>query len=391
MQPIFDIKDETEFGRLGILKTAHGEIQTPAFVFCATKGALKACFPDVAKKEGTQIILSNTYHLLVHPGPKLINDLGGLQKITGWNGPMMTDSGGYQIFSLGGYGSVSSEIKGIRTGLKKLVHVTEEGAFFKSYKDGANIFLSPEDSIQAQIDLGADLIFVLDECTAYHIDKKETQKSMERSHRWETRSFEYFEKFKKSHQGLYSIVQGGVYEDLRNESINFVNNLDTFGIGIGGSLGKNLNDMNNVLKIVCPKLTKEKPKHLLGIGTINSILMGIEYNIDTFDCVYPTRLARHGSALVFPETSNNSYINLKNVAYKRDENPLDKNCKCGICATYSRAYLHMMLKAKENIAIMALTQHNIAFMNNFMEQIRNALQSRNWLNFKKEWKRKENL
>jgi len=378
MHPTFEIKKESEFGRTGVIKTAHGDIQTPAFVFCGTKGALKAQWPHMARATGTQIILSNTYHLLVHPGSQLIDELGGLQKMTAWNGPMMTDSGGYQIFSLG-YGSVSQELKGIRSNEKKLVKIKEEGAHFKSYRDGSKIFLSPEKAMQAQIDFGSDLVFVLDECTAFHIKKDKTFYSMQRSHRWEARSIEYFNEHKKPHQGAYGIIQGGIYPEFRKESVEFVNNLDSFGIGIGGSLGKNINDMEDVMKMISQNIRQDKPKHLLGIGTLDAILMAVPYGIDTFDCVYPTRLARHGGALVFD--SKNNYLNLHNSKFKRDNSAIDDECECTTCQSFSRAYLHMLLKADESLAQMALTEHNIMFMNRIMSLIRNALEDGSWKDF----------
>jgi len=411
MYPIFEITNSSQSGRLGKITTKHGEIQTPAFVFCGTKGALKAQWPQMARSTGTQIMLSNTYHLLVHPGSKLIDELGGLQKMTAWHGPMMTDSGGYQIFSLG-YGSVSQELKGIRNTKKTLVKISEEGARFKSYKNGDEIFLTPEAAMQAQIDFGADLVFVLDECTAFHIQKEQTQSSMLRSQRWAIRSVEYFNQHRKAHQGVYGIIQGGIYPDLRRKSIESLNDLDKlgsfFGVGIGGSLGKDIADMEEVLKIVVSDLAQfenleKKPRHLLGIGTIDAILMAVPYGIDTFDCVYPTRLARHGSALVSPdiiekefgstrakkalEWQKTRYLNLNNAIYEKDQSPIDKECNCCTCASFSRAYIHMMLKAGENLAIMALTEHNIAFMNKFMSSVRNALRNGAWSEFKAAWTR----
>jgi len=323
---------------------------------------------------------------MVYPGSKKIHKLGGLQKFTAWNGPMMTDSGGYQIFSLG-YGSVSQELKGMRKIEEPLVKVFEDGAHFQSYRDGKELFLSPEISMQAQIDFGSDLVFVLDECTAFNIKKFETEKSMYRSHRWAKRSLNYFQRHKKPHQGLYGIIQGGIYDDLRTESLKFINEMNFFGIGIGGSLGKDLKDMNNILAFIDKRIDKSKPVHLLGIGTIDSILIGIPYGIDTFDCVYPTRLARHGGALIKDNSKNNKkrYLNLKNQEFEMDERPIDENCNCCTCATFTRAYLHMMMKNDENIAIMALTQHNIAFMNRFMSLIREALDKDLWPEFLKEW------
>ncbi|WP_342261923.1 tRNA guanosine(34) transglycosylase Tgt [Alphaproteobacteria bacterium endosymbiont of Tiliacea citrago] len=383
MNPKFTIIKETEFGRLGEIETAHGTIQTPAFIFCGTKAAVKACSPDILKRTKTQIILSNTYHLLVYPGSEKIDELGGLQKMTAWNGPMMTDSGGYQIFSLG-YGSVSQELKGIRNTKKTLVKIKEEGAKFKSYRDGKEIFLSPEGAMQAQINFGADLIFALDECTAFHIPKHETESSMERSQRWGVRCANYFNQNKKEHQGLYGIIQGGVYEDLRTKSIKYTNELDCFGIGVGGSLGKDIKDMKQVLEMIKAGCRKDRPKHLLGIGTIDAILMAIPYGIDTFDCVYPTRLARHGGALVRAHEKAR-YLNLNNSKFFNDSNPIDKSCACHTCKNFSRSYLHILLKNDEQLALMALTEHNICFMNNFMEEIRLALLEETWQNFLYKW------
>lgn len=383
MYPTFKILKESEHGRLGIIETAHGNIETPAFIFCGTRAAVKSCSPEILHRTKTQIILSNTYHLLVFPGSERIHELGGVQKMTAWNGPMMTDSGGYQIFSLG-YGSVSQELKGIRNTKKTLVKIKEEGAEFKSYRDGKKIFLSPESAMQAQINFGADLIFALDECTAFHIPKNITDSSMERSHRWGKRCVAYFNQHKKPHQGLYSIIQGGIYPDLRAKSIQYVNELDCFGIGIGGSLGKDILDMEKVLRMIHSQSSKDKPKHLLGIGTIDAMLMAIPYGIDTFDCVYPTRLARHGGALVSPN-EDTRYLNLNNSKYFKDDRPIDNTCECYTCNNFSRSYLHILLKNNEHLALMGLTEHNICFMNKFVESIRLSLQNDCWVDFSKEW------
>lgn len=387
MYPKFNILKDSQYGRLGEIQTAHGIIKTPAFIFCGTRAAVKACSPEMLHRTDTQIILSNTYHLLVYPGSKIIDELGGLQKMTAWNGPMMTDSGGYQIFSLG-YGSVSQELKGIRNTKKTLVKISEEGAKFKSYKDGSEIFLTPEGAMQAQIDFGADLIFALDECTAFHIPKYQTEKSMERSVRWGIRCNNYFKEHRKSHQGLYGILQGGVYPDLRAKSIQALNELDCFGVGVGGSLGKDINDMEKVLKLVSDTVVVDRPKHLLGIGTIDAVLMAVSYGIDTFDCVYPTRLARHGSALISPEagsTITKRYLNLNNAGFFNDQTPIDQSCDCNTCQTFTRAYLHILLKNNESLALLALTEHNISFMNRFMKDIRSALSENSWPSFLEKW------
>ena len=295
--------------RTGYITTPNGVIKTPAFIFCATKAALKSITTTDAKKIGTQIILSNTYHLMLQPGSKLIADNGGLHKFMNWKGPLLTDSGGFQIFSLG-HGSVSDEIKGRRSKSKRnksLLKIDEEGALFKSYLDGKNHLLSPEKSIQIQRNLGADLILVFDECTPFNVDKTYTEKSMQRSHRWARRSLNSFNSKlnynprygSSGEQRLYGIVQGGVYEDFREESIEFnLNHIDVFGIAIGGSLGSSKEEMYNVVNFTGNKLGANHPIHLLGIGDPKDIWSLVRAGIDTFDCVSPTRLARHGGALM---------------------------------------------------------------------------------------------
>jgi queuine tRNA-ribosyltransferase len=290
--------------RLGEITTPHGKINTPAFIFCATKAAMKGVTSEVMRQEETQIILSNTYHLLLAPGPDIIQKLGGLQKFTGWNGPMLTDSGGYQIFSMG-HGSVSDEIKGKKKcpegWNQTLLKITEEGATFKSYINGSHHHLTPELSIEIQRKLGADLIVVLDECTPYHVDKEYTAESMRRSHRWAQRSLDQFvntTEMVSTPQALYGIIQGGVYSDLRKESVEFINSLGVFGIAIGGSLGSTRQMMKEIVELTCQHIRKDRPVHLLGIGGVADIFHGVRQGIDTFDCVHPSRLGRHGGALV---------------------------------------------------------------------------------------------
>ena len=238
---------------------------------------------------------------MIQPGEDTVEKLGGLHKMMNWNGPMLTDSGGYQIFSFG-YGSVAEEIKGNRkqSGLNKTngVKITEEGAMFRSYFDGSKQFLTPERSIQIQKKLGADLILVLDECTPFHVSEKYTKKSMDMSHRWAMRSLAEFNKINDGSQQLYGIIQGGIYPHLRKESCEFVNSQAFFGNAVGGSLGQNKEQMHEVVGIAMATLNRDRPTHLLGIGGVADIFNGVRYGIDTFDCVHPTRLARHGGALM---------------------------------------------------------------------------------------------
>ena len=368
--------------RLGRLSTPHGIIETPAFIFCATKAAIKGLMPSQMRQANTQIILSNTYHLMLQPGSKIVEKMGGLHGFMGWNGPMLTDSGGFQIFSLG-HGSVASEIKGKRMGgrRKTLTSITEEGARFKSYLDGSEHMLTPERSIQTQRELGADLIVVLDECTPFHVDKAYTQRSMHLSHRWALRSLAEFDRTENGRQALYGIIQGGVYEDLRKEATAFVNDTPFFGHAVGGSLGADKEQMYDVVSYTMTQLDPSRPVHLLGIGGVRDIFHGVKQGIDTFDCVHPTRLARHGGALVradhwlTEDAPPKEHLNLNNTRYKQDERPIDETCECEACSTVSRAYIHHLLKAKELLALQLLTIHNVFFMNQLLTAIREAIKN----------------
>jgi len=378
--------------RTGEITTPHGKINTPAFIFCATKGALKSFSTNQAKDNNTQIILSNTYHLMLQPGGELIANHGGLHRFINWDGPMLTDSGGFQIFSLG-HGSVADEIKGsakIKRN-KSLLSINEEGSLFKSYVDGAFKLLSPEKSIEIQRNLGADLILVFDECTPFHVDKDYTNSSMKRSHRWATRSFNRFNSnitYKPGfgsagEQKLYGIVQGGIYEDLREESIEFyLNEIDTFGIAIGGSLGSSKEEMYQVVNFTAQRLENKHPVHLLGIGDPHDIWSLVKSGIDTFDCVSPTRLARHGSALIKGKQGKK---NIKNTKFSNDFSPIDNTCSCTTCKSYSLAYLHHLFKAGELLSLQLVTSHNIYFMNSLMDLIRASIENNNLEDAEKEW------
>ena len=365
--------------RLGRLTTPHGTVKTPAFIFCATKAAIKGLTPQQMRQEDTQIILSNTYHLMIQPGPDTVEQLGGLQKMTGWNGPMLTDSGGFQIFSLG-HGGVTDEIKGVsaRGKKKSLLRIEEEGATFKSYTDGALHKLTPEKSIDIQTKLGADLIVVLDECTPYHVDKAYTQRSMEMSHRWALRSLKRFQETTQGNQALYGIIQGGVYKDLRQASAEFVNEHPFFGHAVGGCLGAEKNQMDEVVAMTMSCLSPERPVHLLGIGMMRDIFANVLSGIDTFDCVHPTRLARHGGALVPHDLaqahgSQREHINLLNAQFAREDTPLDGSCACATCTQFSKGYIHHLFKANELLGTQALTLHNVHTMNRLMVDIREGI------------------
>ena len=391
LYPHFEFKihasDPNSLARVGYITTPHGGLETPAFIFCATRAAMKAATPADLMASGTQIILSNTYHLMLQPGSELIARQGGLHKFCGWSGPMLTDSGGFQIFSLG-HGSVADEIKGRGSPNRPqtLLKITEEGARFRSYINGQLHLLTPERSIQIQRELGADLIVVLDECTPFHADKAYTGRSLSMSHRWGKRCMDEFARgYDKGNdqQALYGIIQGGVYEDLRQEAADFVNSQPFFGHAVGGTLGGDKAQMQEVVAYATRNLKRDRPIHLLGIGGISDILSGVEQGIDTFDCVAPTRMARHGGALL--PKADKERINLNNACFREDPNPLWDECLCYCCKNFSRAYLHHLLKSKEILAMQLVTIHNISVMNRLLRDIRHAIPQGKLAEVKRKW------
>ena len=391
MNNFFEVisQDENSKARVGVLKTVHGNLETPAFIFCGTKATVKGVLPSSLIETNTQIILSNTYHLMLQPGSEVIANSGGLQKFTNWNGPMMTDSGGYQIFSLG-HGSVSEEIKGKNlTGRNKsLLKITEEGASFKNYLNGDKILLTPEKSIDIQRDLGADLIFVLDECTPYNVDKNYTEKSMHMTHRWAKRCMKNFKSDNKKYvaengsagkQKLYGIIQGGVYGDLRKQACEEICSMNFDGLAIGGSLGGTKEQMYEVFDFCSSSIDSSRPVHVLGIGGLDDILEGVSRGFDTFDCVSPTRIARHGVML---SKNKKKGINLNNSSFKNDHSPLDENSEINIGRNYSKAYIHHLFKSNEILGMTILSIYNIWFMNNFLMQIRKSIHEKRFNIFK---------
>lgn len=374
--------------RVGRLATPHGTILTPNFIFCATKAAIKGVTMDQMRDAGTQIILSNTYHLMIQPGASVVADQGGLHRWMGWDGPLLTDSGGFQIFSMG-HGSVADEIKGRRGGTREstLKRITEEGAEFRSYTSGEKIFLSPERSIDIQRQLAADLILQLDECTPFHVDRAYTQRSMEMSHRWGDRSLARFRQGDLSAAGhpqaLYGIIQGGIYPDLRKASSEYTAERDFFGTAVGGSLGASKQQMVDVVAMCMPHVHPDRPVHLLGIGGIADIFAAVDLGIDTLDCVSPTRIARHGWALMGGVA--NQRLNLRNSRFKTDRAPIDEACGCAACRSYSRAYLHHLLKAEELLGPTLISIHNVAVMNRLVAEIRAAIPAGTLGDTKRRW------
>lgn len=385
----FNITHQKKGGRarLGLLKTPHGTIQTPNYIFCGTKAAIKALSPSQMRDAKSDIILANTYHLMLQPGADLIEKMGGLHKFTGWDGPMLTDSGGFQVFSLG-EGTMANEIKGKKshggdTQNKNLMAITEEGATFRSYVDGRKIHLSPEHAMDIQRKLGADLLMQFDECTPYHVDKEYTARSMEMSIRWGDRCLKRFEQFDNGAQAVYGIVQGGVHEDLRRTSSAYTKDRPFFGTAVGGCLGGTDEEMYNAALWSLEGAAQERPVHFLGIGKIKDVFTFVRLGVDTFDCVIPTRLARHGTA--FMKGQKGETINLKNARYKDDPEPLDGRIDLPCSNYFSKAYIHHLFKAGEILGMQLLAQHNVATMNLLMREVRQAILEDNLDALEKEW------
>lgn len=390
--PNFDFKithqKEGERARLGVLKTPHGEIETPNYIFCGTKAAIKALSPAQMIEAQTDIILANTYHLMLQPGADLIEKMGGLHKFTGWHGPMLTDSGGFQVFSLG-EGTMANEIKGKKSGggdanrNQNLLKITEEGATFRSYIDGRKINLTPEYAMDIQRKLGADLLMQFDECTPYHVDKEYTARSMEMSIRWGDRSLAQFAMHDNGAQAVYGIVQGGVHEDLRRHSAAYTKDRPFFGTAVGGCLGGTKEEMYNACLWSLEDAAQERPVHFLGIGKIQDVFTFVRLGIDTFDCVIPTRLARHGAAFLKGEPGET--INLRNNRFKEDDSPLDERINLPCSNYFSKAYIHHLLKAGEILGMQILAQHNVATINMLMREVRAAIKSDTLDALEKEW------
>jgi len=343
--------------RVGIIQTPHGIIDTPNFVAVGTNGTLKAIDSIMASSLGLQLMFCNTYHLMLQPGTDIIKQAGGLHKFIQRSMPLITDSGGFQVFSLA-YGSVKDEIKsrGKKQHNNSIIKITEEGVLFRSYRDGTKILLTPELSVAAQKDLGADIIIPFDELPPYHITRHELENSLHRTHRWEKRSLDAH-LHNRAGQAMYAVIHGGLDKDLRAASAEYLSRLDFDGFAIGGSLGKTKQEMVELLSFVVPLLPREKPNHLLGIGDLLSIESGIRFGIDTFDSSHPTRCARHG--LLFTSTGMLKILQAKN---RDDFSPIDSLCSCLVCQQYSRAYLHHLFKAHEMTGYSLATIHNVAHM-----------------------------
>lgn len=357
------IKEDSQTkARRGIIHTPHGDVQTPVFMPVGTQATVKAMRPEQVEEIGAQIILSNTYHLYLRPGHEIVKEAGGLHKFMNWNKPILTDSGGFQVFSLG-----------------KLRKITEEGAEFQSHLDGSKHILSPEKAIEIQNALGSDIMMAFDECIPYPADRNYVIDSMNRTTRWLKRCIDYHQDWEK--QSLFGIMQGGMYEDLRKEHAKQIVDLDLPGYAIGGlSVGEPKETMLELMDEIVDYLPKEKPRYLMGVGTPDYLFEAVERGIDMCDCVLPTRIARHGLAM-----TSHGKVNIKNAKYERDFTPLDEECQCYTCRNYSKAYLRHLFKADEMLSSMLLSNHNLYFLVNLMKNIQKSIEEDKFLEYKKEF------
>jgi queuine tRNA-ribosyltransferase len=359
--------------RAGVLVTAHGEVETPAFVPLATSATVKGLDSAEVDALGFQMVLGNTFHLFIQPGHELIRELGGLHEFMAWRRPIITDSGGFQVFSMG-HGSVAEEIKGSRSGERtsRILSIGEEGVRFRSYLDGAERFMGPETSMEVQAALGSDVALAFDECTPFHVDRDYTARSTERTHRWLDRCVDWHARHAPPGQLLYGIVQGGVYEDLRAQSAERVASAPVHGVAVGGSLGQEKAQMREVVEWSLRPAPEAKPRHLLGIGDVDDILASVSAGVDSFDCATPTRLARHGTALV-PDPDARWRLDLAKSRWRESLEPIAEGCPCPACRDHTRAYLHYLIRAGELTAKRLLTLHNLTFVALLMDGVRAAI------------------
>ena len=356
---IFKVLNKEGFARRGELITKSSIVQTPVFMPVGTYGTVKGLTPQQLHDIGFEIILGNAFHLHLRPGLETIEKFHGLHDFMGWNKSILTDSGGFQIWSL-----------------NELRKITEKGVEFKSPLDGSKIFMSPEDSIETQLTLNADIIMAFDECTHYPSSKDEAENSMNLTHRWAKRSIDYFQKHKNGHL-LFGIVQGGMFKDLRTKSLEFMSNLNFDGIALGGlSVGEPKKEKTKILKHLAPELPEYKPHYVMGVGTPEELVEGVRYGIDMFDCVMPTRNARNG----FLYTSR-GILKIRNSEHKNSTKPIDENCDSYTNRNFSRAYLHHLDKCNEILASTLMSIHNLAYFHKLMSDIRKSLEENKFEEF----------
>ncbi len=397
-------RDTQTGARLGVIHTPHGDIKTPAFVPVGTQATVKTLSPDELNTLGVQLFFVNTYHVYLRPGVDVISSFGGLHKFMNWDKPLITDSGGFQVFSLARGKFAGSEKDPDRPASNAsrsdagrqqvLAKIQEDGVEFQSHWDGSSHFFTPEKSMELQWMLGSDIHIAFDDCTAYPISEENARISMERTHRWGSRSLRKHQEIAESnahglYQALYGSVQGSVYKTLRQESARFISSLPFDGIAIGGvSVGESKTQMVDVLNWVTPELPEGKPRHLLGVGEVDDIFALVEHGIDTFDCVQPTRLGRMGQVYskesIDVESERFAYDIVKRT-WAEDTRPLEEGCTCFACSGFSRAYVHHLFKVRELLGYRLVTMHNIHFIQSLVNDIRNAVADGSFLELKKQW------
>jgi queuine tRNA-ribosyltransferase len=362
----FNVSATSGYARRGELDFPRGKVETPAFMPVGTNGTVKALEVENLEETGSEIILGNTYHLMLRPGDELVKNLGGLHKFANWDKPILTDSGGFQVWSLG-----------------DLAKITEEGVSFQSPYDGKKCFMSPEDSMQIQENLGSDIVMVLDECTPYPSEHQQAKTSMELSLRWAKRSRDAH----KSDSALFGIVQGGMHEDLRIQSLTGLEDIGFDGIAVGGlSVGEPKDDKTRILKHLAPHLPASKPHYLMGVGKPEDIVEAVFYGIDMFDCVLPTRNARNGQLI-----TSYGVLNIRNAPSKNSDDPIDPNCGCKVCKNYSQAYLNHLDKTNEMLGSILNSFHNIYYYQSLMNEIRLSIESDSFAKFIKDFYNKRHL
>jgi queuine tRNA-ribosyltransferase len=362
----FNVSATSGYARRGELDFPRGKVETPAFMPVGTNGTVKALEVENLEETGSEIILGNTYHLMLRPGDELVKNLGGLHKFANWDKPILTDSGGFQVWSLG-----------------DLAKITEEGVSFQSPYDGKKCFMSPEDSMQIQENLGSDIVMVLDECTPYPSEHQQAKTSMELSLRWAKRSRDAH----KSDSALFGIVQGGMHEDLRIQSLKGLEDIGFDGIAVGGlSVGEPKDDKTRILKDLAPHLPASKPHYLMGVGKPEDIVEAVFYGIDMFDCVLPTRNARNGQLI-----TSYGVLNIRNAPSKNSDDPIDPNCGCKVCNNYSQAYLNHLDKTNEMLGSILNSFHNIYYYQSLMNEIRLSIESDSFAKFIKDFYNKRHL
>lgn len=347
--------------RCSVFKTQRGELHLPLFCPVATLGSVKSLDPLDLEELGVQMILANAYHLHLRPGDSLVKQQGGLHSFMNWQKPILTDSGGYQVFSL-----------------SQMNKITDEGVLFRNHLDGDEVFMTPELSVQIQLNLGADIIMAFDHCPLGKISKNECESAMERTFLWLKKSHQEFVKSSSQSSMLFGIVQGGVYEDLRLRSLEQVESLDLPGIAVGGmSVGEDKEKMYEIVQFIGEKLPKNKPRYLMGVGTPKDLIHAVDSGFDLFDCVLPTRLARSGSVWTFQ-----GLMNIRNHQYREDSKPIDEECGCRVCQKYSRSYLRHLFMSRELLSYRLLTFHNVYFYMELMKQVRSSIKNKTWSAFR---------